>query len=275
MTRYVLLVGALFTGLFTLMWAVFTLLPSLPDTGVAPFDSILHTLRISAAINGYNEHSLFTGTAPVLKLWFVCLLIAVVSDRVIKPPARAVVSAFAAALSPEVGHVPCGVQQDVGWRAIIQTTTSGSFRGRHTTVLVCQRPRLSYLVLQMACNAPWTLDVRNRNLLSQALAWVGARVDTGDNALDEVAVIQGDDEEAIRGWTRAAHVRQRILSLFQEHRITSLTTETGSEGEPVLRVYCGAFRSRSFPAVRAIGILDDLAELAATAEARNLLDVNS
>src|SRR5215472_8320439 len=69
MTRYVLLVGALFAGLFTLMWPVFTLLPSLPDTGVAPFDSILHSLRIFAAINGYNEHSPFTGTGPVFKLW--------------------------------------------------------------------------------------------------------------------------------------------------------------------------------------------------------------
>src|SRR5215472_16611324 len=188
MTRYVLLVGALFTGLFTLMWAVFTLLPSLPDTGVAPFDSILHTLRIFAAINGYHEHSPFTGTGPVFKLWFVCLLIAVVSDRVIKPPARAVVSAFAAALSPEAGQAACEVQQDVGWKAIIQTTTSGSFRGRRTTVLVYQRPNLSCLTLEMACHTRLMLDIRNRNLLSRAVAFVGAPVEIEDKALDQAVV---------------------------------------------------------------------------------------
>src|SRR5215469_3740948 len=120
MTRYVLLVGALFAGFLTLVWGVFTVLPSLPNTGVALFDSVLHTLRIFAAINGYNNRTPFTRTGPAFELWFVCLLIAVVSDKFIKPPAKAVASAFAAALSPESGQAVCGVEQDSGWRGVIQ-----------------------------------------------------------------------------------------------------------------------------------------------------------
>ena len=201
-----------------------------------------------------------------MRLCFVCLLIAVVSERVIKPPARAVVSAFAAALSPEAGQAACEVQQDVGWKAIIQTTTSGSFRGRRTTVLVYQRPNLSYLTLEMACHTPLMLDMRNRNLPSRALAFVGAPVEIEDKALDEAVVIQGDDEVAIRKWAQAPGVRPRILSLFQLHRITSLTTETGSEGESVLQAYYARFRPRLFSTAHAVGILDDVAELAATAE---------
>ena len=159
MTRYVLLVGALLAGLFTLMWAIFTLLPSLPDSGVAPFDGILHTLRIFAAINGYSEHSPFTGTGSLFKLWFVCLLIGVVSDRVIKPPARAVASAFAAALSPEVGQVACEVRQDVGWRAIIQTTSSGSFRASHDSACL---PEAKPLVPDTRDGLSYSVDTRHK-----------------------------------------------------------------------------------------------------------------
>jgi hypothetical protein len=267
MTRYALIVGVILAALFTLIWFVFNVLPALPNTGFAPFDSILHTLRIFAAINGYNDRTPFTGSGPVFKLWFVCLLIAVVSDRVIKPPARAVVSAFAAALSPEVGQVACEVQQDVGWRAIIQTTTSGSFRGLRTTVLIYQRPNLSYLTLEMACRTSLAFDIRKRNLLGQALAFVGAPVETEDKALDEVVVIQGDDEVAIRRWVQASGVRSRILSLFQLYEITSLTAVTDSEGGPMVQAYYARFRPRLFSTEHAVGILNDVAELAATAEA--------
>ena len=116
----------------------------------------------------------------------------------------------------------------------------------------------------MACHIPLTPDIRNRNLPSRALAFVGAPVEVEDKALDEAVVIQGDDEVAIRKWAQA--LGPRILSLFQLHKITSLTTETGSEGEPVLQAYYARFRPRLFSTTDAVGILDDVAELAATAE---------
>jgi hypothetical protein len=265
MTRYVLLVGILVAALLTLLWLVFTVLPGLPNTGIAPFDSILQTLRLFAAINRYNDRTPFTGTGPLFQLWFVLLLISIAADNFIKPAAKAAVSAFAASMSPEAGEVACSVTQDSSWRAELTTRTSGSFKGRPTTVLVFQRPKLSYMTVEMGCRAPWVLEIRKRNLLSEAVAFVGAPVKTGDEALDEAVVIQGDDEPAIRQWARAAQVQPRILSLFQVYGITSLTTVTGSE-EGVLLARYARFRPRLFPLAHAVGILNDLAGLAASAE---------
>ncbi len=89
---------------------------------------------------------------------------------------------------------------------------------------------------------------------------------TGDGALDEAVVVQGHDEAAIRQWTRAAQVQPKLLSLFQVYGITSLTAESGREEEPVLRAQNGRFRPRLFPLAHAVGILNDLAGLAASAE---------
>ena len=147
------------------------------------------------------------------------------------------------------------------------TTTTGTFQGRRTTVLVFQRPRLSYLTLEMGCQPPWTLDIRNRNLASRALAFLGAPIKTGDEALDQAVVLQGDDEVAIRKWACTAEVQTRILSLFQVCGITSLITATGPEEEPVLRAEYTPFRPRLFPLAHAPGILNSLAGLAASAEA--------
>ena len=136
MTKHVLLLGVICVALSAFIWVVF---------------------------NGYND-TRFTGL--LFKLWFVCLLIAMVSDAVIHPAAKRAVSAFAASLSNEVGQVGCKVTQYSGWRADLRTTTSGSFHERRTTVLVFQQPRISYLKLEMVCLAPWVVDIRRRNLAS-------------------------------------------------------------------------------------------------------------
>ncbi len=80
MTKLVLLIGLLGLALFTFVWLVFAVLPTLSDTGVHGFDSILRTLRLLAAINRYNDPTPFTRTTPFFQLWFVCLVIAIVSD---------------------------------------------------------------------------------------------------------------------------------------------------------------------------------------------------
>lgn len=267
MTRYVLLVGVLVAALLTLVWTVFTVLPSLPDTGIAGLDSILHNLRLFAAINGYNDPTPFTRTGRLFQFWFVCLLVAFATDRFVKPAAETAVSAFAARLSPLPEQSACKVSQESTWRAEIRTTTRGTFSGRQTSVLVYQRPNRSYLTVEMDCRTPWMLDIRKRNLSSEALAFCGAPIKTGDDALDETAVIQGDDESAIQQWVRSAQVRMRILSLLQVVKITSLTTQTAREGEAVLRAYYAPFRPRLFPSEHAARILSDLAALAESAEA--------
>jgi len=266
MTKLVLLLGLLGATILTLIWLVFTVLPTLSDTGIPVFDSILQTLRYSAAINRHNDPTPFTGTGPFLQLWFVCLVIAIVSDTFVRPAAKAAVATFAASLSPEVSQAGSNVTQHWDWRATLRTTTSGSFHSRPTTVLVSQS-KMSFLNVEMACRTPWVLDIRKRNLASEALAWVGAPLDTGDDALDKAVVIQGDDQHAIRQWAASGQVQPRILSLFQVCGITSLTTVTGNEGEPLLRAQYTRFRPRFFPLAHSVSILDDLASLAASAEA--------
>jgi len=81
MTKHVLFLGVIGVALSTFIWVVF---------------------------NGYND-TRFTGL--LFKLWFVCLLIAIVSDAFIRPAAKRAVSAFAALLSNEVGQVGCKVTQ--------------------------------------------------------------------------------------------------------------------------------------------------------------------
>jgi len=272
MTRYVVLFGVLIAASLALMWLVFTVLPALPNTGIASFDSILQTLRLITAFNRYNDPTPFTGTGPLFQLWFVLLLVSIAGDKFIKPAAKAAVSSFAVALLPEMGQVACKVTQDSSWGAALRTKTSGSFQGRRTTVLVLQQPRFSYLTVEMGCRAPWVLDIRKRNLASEALAFAGTPIKTGDEALDETVVVQGDDEVAIRQWARAAQIQPKLLSLFQAYGITSLTTETESEEEPILRAHYGRFRPRLFPLEHAVGILNNLAGLAASAEVASIHD---
>ena len=112
MSKHVLLVGVLGVAFFIAIWLVFTVFPILPDTGIAPLDSVLHSLRHFAAINGYTDHNPFTRTSPFFKLWFACMLIAIVSDAFIRPAAKRAVSAFAALLSNEVGQVGCKVRSE-------------------------------------------------------------------------------------------------------------------------------------------------------------------
>src|SRR5882672_8978274 len=107
MTKHVLLLGVLSAAFFTSIWVAFTVLPNPPNTGIAPLDGILQTLRYFAAINGYNDPTPFRQTGPFFQMWFVFLLIAIVSDRFIKRAAEAAVSAFATSLSPEGGQVAC------------------------------------------------------------------------------------------------------------------------------------------------------------------------
>ncbi len=163
MTRYVLLVGVLVAVSLTLVWLVFAVLPALPNTGLAPFDRILQTLRLFAAFNRYNVATPFRGTGPLFQLWFVLLLISIAGDKFIKPAAKAAVSSFAASLSPEVGQIACEVAQDSSWRAELRTTTRGNFQGRRTSVLVFQRPKLSYLIVEMGCR--WRIALGPRRKL--------------------------------------------------------------------------------------------------------------
>src|SRR5204863_7837242 len=99
-----------------------------------------------------------------------CLLIAGVSDAFICPAAKRAASAFAALLSNEAGQLACQVTQQDDWRADLRSTSSGIFHVRRTTVLVFQQPSVSYLRLEMVCRSPWVLDIRSRNLASEALA---------------------------------------------------------------------------------------------------------
>ena len=76
-----------------------------------------------------------------------------------------------------------------------------------------------------------------------------------------------DEEAAIRQWATQPVVKEGILSLFQTCGITSLTTGSGSEGEPVLRAHYVRFRPRFFPQAHAVSMLNDLDGLAASSEA--------
>src|SRR5438874_6442204 len=69
MTKHVLLLGVVGVAFYTGIWVV---------------------------LNGDNEPTPFTRTGPFFQLWFVCLLIAVVSDAFICPAAKRAASAFAA-----------------------------------------------------------------------------------------------------------------------------------------------------------------------------------
>jgi hypothetical protein len=216
MTRQVLLIGAVGGACLTLIWLVFTVLPAVPDTGIASLDGILHTLRIFAAVNRYDRlRTPFDRLGGVIQLWFVALGIAVVADKFWRAGARRVVSMFAAQLSPENGQVACLLGQRWKWIDILRTTTSGTFPGRQTAVLVWQSSRISFLRLDKACRSPLVFDIRKRNLASEALAWAGAPLETGDEALYKAVVFQGDDEAAIRHWACQPAVQPRFLSLFQ------------------------------------------------------------
>jgi hypothetical protein len=128
-------------------------------------------------------------------------------------------------------------------------------------VVVDQTRKFSFLNLEMDFRAPWLLKIRKRGLASRALGFVGLPIRTGDEVLDAVVLIQGDDEAAIRQWACSSEVKPRILSLFQVCGITSLASDT------VLRAQYARFRPRLFALAHAILILNHLAYLAAYAEA--------
>ena len=223
-----------------------------------------YVLPVSARAPG----SLFSGLAPALRFWVALLAIALVHDYVVSQSDRTVVRPFASALRPETPSEEDSVTQ-VSDGSILSTSTSGSVSGRMASVTfrdaAGSRTNRPTLRVDVSCSCSWTLDIRRNSLVARLLGRAGAVVATGDRELDALVVVQADDADAVRAWIREPAVRNRILSLFQEHKVDSISVRDGGS---VLRAEFVAHNPFTAPKPDPTGVTEALGTLADTLEGR-------
>ncbi len=176
--------------------------------------------------------SFFEGLGPAVRFWLAFLAIALVRDYVVSRRDRRIVRPFATVLNPEPRPEDDSVTQ-VSDGDVLSTSTSGSVSGRLASVtfrdVAGSRQGGGGTVLRMdvSCNCPWVLEIRRNSLAARLLARAGAVVATGDQELDAAVVVQADDAEAVRDWLREPAVRHRVLSLFQQYKVESVSLRDG------------------------------------------------
>ena len=248
MTKAVLLFGALAAAiLLFLHWAAFDFFYASPFS-VRP------------------DESAFSGLGPAVWFWFGLLAVALICDYFVSQRDRHAVRPFATVLNSDRPEHDSVTQVSDG--NVLSTSTSGSVNDRIATVTL-RDPTGSktgpILRVDVSCNCPWVLDIHRRSIAARLVGLAGAVVVTGDPALDAVVVIQADDEEAVRRWLREPPVRARVLSLFQQHKVESLSVRDGGS---VLTAEIVMHNPLTQPKRDAAGITEALSALAETLEHR-------
>jgi hypothetical protein len=242
-TKSVLLSGALaFGGLLFFQLPVFDFFYAMPGAPPMP--------------------SRFDGFGLLARWWTVCLAVAVVLDYVGGHLARKQVRPFAAALNaePERDDV-----SQVSEGTTLVTSASGSVGSRLATITLRQMDSRvpSVFHLDVACNCPMVVDIRRRTIAARLLGLAGAVIATGDPEVDRSLVIQGDDEQTIRGWLAQPPVRNNLLSFFEHPNVESLSM---CEGGSVLRAQLIKRRLWAQSEQEADAIVKQLSSLATSLE---------
>jgi len=208
LTKIVLLLGAVaFGGLLILPW-------------LAPW--IMFWDPSDSRFSG------LTGTAPLVRLWMGLLLLALVGDYWVSRRDRRAMRPFAKVLNPESLEDDDSVTQD-GDGGLLTTSTSGAVGDRVATVKLEESSGRDapFLRVDVTCQCPWVLEIRRRSLVARLLGRLGAVVSTGDPELDGAVIVQADDEAAVHHWLREPEVRSRVLSLFRERQLESISLAEG------------------------------------------------
>jgi len=204
-----------------------------------------------------------------VRFWIGLLAIALVRDYrdyVVSRRDRSIVRPFAKVLNPQPLPGDDSVTQ-VSDEAVLSTSTSGSVSDRMASVTFRDTANRTPNVLRVdvACHCPWVLEIRRNSLTARLLARAGAVVATGDPDLDAVVVVQADDAEAVRDWLREPSIRSGVLSLFQQHKVESVSLRDGGS---VLRAEFVVHNPFAQPEFDANAITNTLRELAETLSQR-------
>lgn len=211
--------------------------------------------------------SLFDGLGPAVTFWIFLLAVALVRDFVVSRRDRRVVRSFATVLNRGslTGDDSVTQTSDV---SVLSTNTSGSVNGRMTGVTYREYAGSrvgTALRVEMQCNCPWVLEIGRNNLLARLVAPAMTSIEIADRELAATVVVQGDDEAGIRNWLRDPTVRNRVLSLFRQHNVESVSL--GDEGS-TLRAEIRVRNQFVTPQFDADAITEALSVLAETLEHR-------
>jgi hypothetical protein len=221
MTKSVLLAGALAGVILAIVWVMVPFYP------------------VGSLQDKWGE-SLLGGLGPLVGIWMCALAAALVGDFLLRRQDRRAVQPFAEALAFDPRNADDdGISQSDN-EGVEGTRTIGTVEDRPAEVTLSRSlasrgtggPRLSVMV---ACDCPWSLDVRPRKLGTRLLSLAGAAVSTGYPEVDAALVVQADDALGIRDWLADGAVRDRVLSLFERHHLQALTLQSGPGDETVLR----------------------------------------
>ena len=259
MTRQVLIFGLLILAGLATVWVAYLIilssLPTSPRMGRIDFftRAILDT-----------ENGPLTGLGPLVKLWLVLLVGAVVVDHFVVNDQGKLVGAFAAVVTSSDGTPATVTQQWEGFAS--HTWVAGTHEGREITVTIHHssgRRTGPSLRIEIGCGCPWVMEIRRKSFLSDFAALAGAPIRTGDAALDDALVVQADDVGPVASWLRESTVRADVLAAFEHHRLDVLELS----GAGVLRGTYETLRARrSLIQERAAAITTNLIAIAVSAE---------
>jgi hypothetical protein len=151
----------------------------------------LYALPVSAPV---GVPAIWSGLGPAVKFWFALLGAALVHDYVVSRHDRSWVRPFASVLNPAPNPKDGSVTQ-----------TSDVLR------------------VDVSCHCSWMLKIDRNTLGARLLARAGASIATGDRELDALVVVQADDPDGVRDWLGKPPVRNRVLALFREHNVASVS----------------------------------------------------
>ncbi len=211
------------------------------------------------------KQGLFNGLWPVVWSWIALLTIALVLDYVGIRRSRNDVRPFASALNAgEASEGDAVTQASDG--NLRTTSTSGSVGDRLATVTlreVAGSRTGPIFRVDVACKCPWVLEIRRNTLEGRLLGMAGAVVATGYPDLDAAVVVQADDAEGVRQWLGQPAVRNGLISLFQRHKVESLSL---CDGGSVLRAELVTRNPLAQPRQDAPEVVETLSMLAKTLE---------
>ena len=250
-------------------------------TGNPHVDEYLRAFHLLGELEKYQhkQNSFLPGTGEILGIAAVLFIAAALFDRFEEGSSQALVAQVASILNePFGGNGGKGVRQK--WIGpLLLTEASAHFQGRKIDLAWRRFPtaRINQdrFLIDLECESLWTFTVKVIKRGGHLDYLVGRyatsqNVSVGDAELERHLFFVSDNPEALVAWVRQPEVRSRILSLTQQHRVSTVSVKMGDEGGFFLEAGYDSYQwwTRNVIVSNIWGVLSDMERLAFSLDRR-------